>query len=62
MTDQKQREQYTGCLLVGAIGDAMGWPVEFARMSEIFRNYGPKGIEELVPGAEGLFESPTIPR
>ena len=56
MIDQKQREQYTGCLLGGAVGDALGWPVEFAQMSEIVRNYGPKGIEELVPGAEGFFE------
>ncbi len=56
MTVQKQRELYTGCLLGGAVGDALGWPVEFARMSEIIRNYGPKGIRDLVPGAGELFE------
>ncbi len=56
MTDQNQREQYTGCLLGGAVGDALGWPVEFAKMSEIVRNFGPEGIQELVPGAGELFE------
>ena len=56
MIDQNQREQFTGCLLGGAVGDALGWPVEFARMNEIVRIYGPGGIRELVPGAEGLFE------
>ncbi len=53
---QKQREQYTGCLLGGAVGDALGWPVEFARMSEIIRLYGPEGIRYLVPGASKLCE------
>ncbi len=53
---QKQREQYTGCLLGGAVGDALGWPVEFAQMSKIIRDYGPEGIRDLVPGAEELFE------
>ncbi len=56
MTVQKQREKYTGCLLGGAVGDALGWPVEFARMSEIVRNYGPKGIRDPAPGAGELFE------
>ena len=56
MIDQNQREQFTGCLLGGAVGDALGWPVEFARMSEIIRNYGPEGIRDLVPGADGLYE------
>ena len=56
MIDQKQREQYTGCLLGGAVGDALGWPVEFAKINEIVRNYGPEGIRDLVPGAGGLYE------
>ena len=35
---------YEGCILGGAIGDALGAPVEFLKLSEICRKYGPKGI------------------
>lgn len=33
-----------GCLLGGAVGDAMGAPVEFMGLKEIFRRYGEKGV------------------
>jgi hypothetical protein len=29
MIYQNQIDQYTGCLLGGAVGDALGWPLEF---------------------------------
>ena len=32
------------CLLGGAIGDALGYRVEFQRWAEIERQYGPTGI------------------
>ena len=32
------------CLLGGAIGDAVGYRVEFQRWEEIERQYGPAGI------------------
>lgn len=35
-----------GCLIGGAIGDALGYPVEFLRADEIFDKYGPDGIQE----------------
>jgi len=37
-----------GCLLGGAIGDALGWPVEFMTLPEIISTYGAAGITELV--------------
>ncbi len=36
-----------GCLLGGAIGDALGAPVEFASLAEIRSCFGPAGVEEL---------------
>jgi ADP-ribosylglycohydrolase len=33
------------CLLGGAIGDALGYRVEFERWPEIERRYGPSGIQ-----------------
>ena len=35
-----------GCLLGGAVGDALGAPVEFLKMPEIRQRYGPAGITE----------------
>jgi ADP-ribosylglycohydrolase len=38
-----------GCLLGGAVGDALGAPVEFATLSAIRARYGPEGIQGFVP-------------
>ena len=35
-----------GCLLGGAIGDALGAPVEFMSLAEIKRHFGPDGITD----------------
>ena len=40
---------YIGCLLGGAVGDALGAPVEFMSSAEIARRFGPGGIQEYVP-------------
>jgi ADP-ribosylglycohydrolase len=37
-----------GCLLGGAIGDALGAPVEFLSLAEIRRLHGPAGVEDLL--------------
>ena len=50
------REHFTGCLLGGAVGDALGWPVEFDSIEAITKEYGPAGILDLLPGEGGLFE------
>ncbi len=38
-----------GCLLGGAVGDALGAPVEFASLAAIRARYGPEGIRDFVP-------------
>ncbi|WP_172202776.1 ADP-ribosylglycohydrolase family protein [Niveibacterium sp. COAC-50] len=43
------RERYQGCLLGGAVGDALGAPIEFMHRAEILRRFGPEGLTEMVP-------------
>ena len=45
MKDLKSR--FRGCLMGGAIGDALGFPVEFLSLESIKRNYGDEGIRRL---------------
>jgi ADP-ribosylglycohydrolase len=47
---QRMRDAFRGCLLGGAIGDALGAPVEFMRLGEIRRRFGPAGVTDLVAG------------
>ena len=37
-------DKFRGCLVGGAIGDALGYPVEFMKTSQILAKYGPDGI------------------
>lgn len=41
------QSRYLGCLLGGAVGDALGYPVEFTKEPAIWAKYGPKGIQNL---------------
>lgn len=43
----EKRDRVLGCLLGGAVGDALGYPVEFLSEPEILRQYGPAGIKAL---------------
>ncbi len=47
---------YKACLKGGAIGDALGWPVEFKRIQRIKKAFGEKGIQDLVISASGKAE------
>lgn len=38
--------KFRGCLIGGAVGDALGYPVEFMNEHEIFNVYGKNGITE----------------
>lgn len=40
--------KFRGCLLGGAIGDALGYPVEFMKLQDIKTVYGKSGIRKLV--------------
>jgi ADP-ribosylglycohydrolase len=39
-------ERIAGCLLAGAIGDALGWPVEFLPLELLREKYGQAGIRD----------------
>lgn len=41
-------DKYVGCLLGGALGDALGYPVEFMSRSEIVSKFGDNGIQNLL--------------
>ena len=41
--------RFLGCLLGGAVGDALGASVEFMQRSEILRRFGPRGITRYAP-------------
>jgi len=41
------RDSIEAILFGAAIGDALGWPVEFMGLGEIKAKYGPQGIQEL---------------
>mgnify|MGYP000930297901 CR=1 FL=1 len=46
--------RFLGCLLGGAVGDALGAPVEFMKRTEILRRFGQKGITQYAPAYGGL--------
>ena len=53
---KRTKEFFRGCMVGGAIGDALGWPVEFMRLSEIQSAYGDAGIQDLVIASSGVAE------
>ena len=48
-----QRSRVDGCLLGGAVGDALGAPVEFLSVAEIRRRYGAGMVRGYVETPEG---------
>lgn len=49
------RDKIRGCLLGGAVGDALGYPVEFLSWDGIRGRYGAAGIQEYDPDMETGF-------
>ena len=47
-------ERFLGCLLGGAVGDALGAPVEFMNRVEIHRQFWTEGITHYAPAYGGL--------
>jgi len=54
-------EHFAGCLLGGAVGDALGAAVEFDSIGAIRRQYGENGIENYAPcyGRKGAITDDT---
>jgi len=48
-SDSQVRSRFRGCLLGGAVGDALGAPVEFLDLDEIVRAFGEGGIRDYAP-------------
>ncbi|WP_051648191.1 ADP-ribosylglycohydrolase family protein [Cupriavidus sp. SK-3] len=48
------RSRFHGCLLGGAVGDALGAPVEFMTHAEILERFGAGGITEYAPAYGGV--------
>ena len=53
-TERTTLERIRGCMVGGAVGDALGYAVEFKSWSQIRKQYGPGGIREHELGRRGL--------
>ena len=49
-------DKVKGCIVGGAIGDALGYPVEFMRSPDIHNRFGPKGVTRLLLSQNGIAE------
>jgi ADP-ribosylglycohydrolase len=47
--DEAMRKRFRGCLVGGAVGDALGAPVEFISHAQIVQEFGQDGIRDYVP-------------
>ncbi|MFM7786598.1 MAG: ADP-ribosylglycohydrolase family protein, partial [Gammaproteobacteria bacterium] len=47
------QSRFAGCLLGGAVGDALGAPVEFMTRAQILQRFGPAGIRGYAPAYGG---------
>jgi ADP-ribosylglycohydrolase len=56
MNIKRNQDNFRGCLIGGAIGDALGWPVEFHSLREVKMKYGENGIQELIVNQRGVAE------
>lgn len=42
-----KKDTFTGCLLGGALGDSLGYEIEFRKWNDIKHDFGPNGIQDL---------------
>lgn len=53
---EKPLDKYKGCLIGGAIGDALGAPIEFMDLKSIKSTYGQNGVRDYVEFPNGFGE------
>lgn len=56
MQNNKMSDKCRGSLVGGAVGDALGYTVEFMTLNSILRQYGERGITDYEPDKEGIAE------
>ena len=52
------KDKVLGCIVGGAIGDALGYPIEFNSYREIVKHFGSQGISDYMYG-KGLISDDT---
>lgn len=55
-----REDQFTGCILGLAAGDALGYPAEFRTREQILREIGPEGITGYISHKDPRFSRPFI--
>ncbi len=53
---ENKKDKFIGCLLGGAVGDALGYTIEFDNWNSIKGKYGDKGISRYELNAQGVAE------
>ena len=56
MQTNNLQDKCRGSLIGGAIGDALGYAVEFSSLNEIRKKYGENGIVEYALNPDGIAE------
>jgi len=54
MIQLETKDRFSGSLLAGAVGDALGLPVEFLDLNEIRTKYGPEGVRTFLEAPDGI--------
>ena len=53
---ENQLDKILGCMIGGAVGDALGYPIEFCNIQSIRNMYGQQGLTRYLPNKDGVAE------